>query len=109
MQQPAGAIAAAPAGATAYTIPQYATTARYIQAAPATQAAAAAQLQTGGIAYTAAGAVAAPQQIAYTAGTQLLDPYQQTALPNTYGVRKIFVFSTETWRKLSAVCYNLCN
>ena len=89
VQQPAGtAIAAATpaAGATAYTIPQYATT-RYIQATPASQAAAAAQIQTG-IAYTAAtGAVAAPQQLTYAAaGTPLLDPYQQAALPNTYGV-----------------------
>ena len=87
MQQPAAgtAIAAAPAGAAAYTIPQYATT-RYIQAAPASQAAAA-QIQTG-IAYTAASAVAAaPQQLTYaTAGTPLLDPYQQAALPSTYGV-----------------------
>ena len=84
-------MAASPAGATAYTIPQYATT-RYIQATPATQAAAAAQIQTG-IAYTAAGAVAAPQQLTYAAatGTQLLDPYQQAALPSTYGVRLLLI------------------
>lgn len=75
--QPSGAIAAAaaPGGATAYAIP------RVIQSTQAT-----AQLQ-GGITYTAAGAVAAPQQITYAAGTPLLDPYQQAALtPNAYGV-----------------------
>nr|XP_018669196.1 RNA binding protein fox-1 homolog 3 isoform X2 [Ciona intestinalis] len=76
-----------PAGATAYTIPQYATT-RYIQAAPASQGATAAQLQAG-LAYTAAGAVptaAAPQQLTYATPTAILDPYQQAALtPGAYG------------------------
>uniref|UniRef100_H2YWU4 RRM domain-containing protein n=1 Tax=Ciona savignyi TaxID=51511 RepID=H2YWU4_CIOSA len=73
-----------PAGAAAYTIPQYAAT-RYIQAAPASQGATAAQLQAG-LAYTAAGAVAAPQQLTYAAPTAILDPYQQAALtPGAYG------------------------
>jgi len=76
-----GALAAAPAGATAYSIPQYA---RYVQAAPAGgQQAAAAQVQPQ-MAYTASGAVAAaPQQFAYS--TAILDPYQQTALAPSAG------------------------
>ncbi|XP_076801778.1 uncharacterized protein LOC143446149 isoform X2 [Clavelina lepadiformis] len=79
-QAAGGALAAAPATATAYTIPQYATT-RYIQATPASQATAAAQLQAG---TAMAAATATPQQIAYT-GTTLLDPYQQAVTPNAYG------------------------